>query len=231
MNTQAKPIKSASQGTGRRLLVVNPNGNADVTRLIARIADQVLPAGTTAHVVNPEHSPHSIQTLADRRQAEPLAIDLLARNRGYDAYVMACFDDIAVHSGRSFLGAPVVCAVEASLSVARLFAPRISIVTTVESMVPGIRTVVDALGASRTCNVRAAGIGVASAAAGGDEIERRLDDTIADARNFDGAGVVILGSGGLAGRASDLSARHGLPVIDSIEAAISLGALAANVSR
>jgi len=225
------PLPRPAEQTDRRLLILNPNGNPEVTQLVSGIADRVLGPGVTARVINPEDSPHSIQTLADRRRAEPLVVDLLAQNPGFDAYVMACFDDIAVHSGRSFLGAPVVCAVEASISVARLFAPRITIVTTVDSMVPGIRTLVESLGAAKSCTVRAAGIGVASAAAGGDEIDRRLDSTIADARNFDGAGAVILGSGGLAGRAEALSARHGLPVIDSIEAAISLGALAAAMQR
>ncbi|WP_172329744.1 aspartate/glutamate racemase family protein [Mangrovicoccus sp. HB161399] len=218
--------RTASRGAAQRLLVVNPNGNPEVTRLVARIAASVAAPGTELRVLNPEGSPHSIETYADRLRAEPLAIDLLARNPGYGGYVMACFDDIAVDAGRRFLGAPIVCAAEAAISVARMFVPRFAIVTTVEGMVPGIRTLVRKLGAGEVCTVRAAGIGVAEAAAGGNAIARRLDAAIADARNFDGAGAVILGSGGLAGRAAELSRRHGIPVIDSIEAAIAMGELA-----
>ncbi|WP_171060552.1 aspartate/glutamate racemase family protein [Poseidonocella sp. HB161398] len=209
-----------------RLLVVNPNGNPEVTRLVARIAAGVVAPTTGLCVLNPEGSPHSIETFADRQRAEPLAVDLLARHPGYGGYVMACFDDIAVDQGRRFLGAPVVCAAEAAISVARMFVPRFAIVTTVESMVPGIRALVRKLGAADACAVRAAGIGVAEAAAGGEAIARRIDGAIADARNFDGAGAIILGSGGLAGRAGELSRRHGLPVIDSIEAAVAMGELA-----
>lgn len=213
----------------RRILVVNPNGNPEVTRLVADTATAVLHPSTAVRVLHPEGSPRSIETRADRRLAEPLALDLLARHPGYDAYVMACFDDIAIDSGRRFLGAPIVCAAEAAISVARMFAPRIAIVTTVEAMVPGIRTLIASLGAEKICTVRAAGIGVASAAAGGTEISRKIDETIENARNLDGAGAIILGSGGLTGRAEGLSLRHGLPVIDSIEAALAMAELGARL--
>ncbi|MDO9638455.1 MAG: aspartate/glutamate racemase family protein [Pseudotabrizicola sp.] len=55
----------------------------------------------------------AIQTLADRRIAEPLALDLLAANADHDAYVMACFEDIALVQARRFLQVPVVGAVHA----------------------------------------------------------------------------------------------------------------------
>ncbi|MDD9745112.1 MAG: aspartate/glutamate racemase family protein [Marinovum algicola] len=228
MDTAVSP-RATEQTALRRILVVNPNGNPEVTRLVSDAATGVLDRATSARVLHPEGSPRSIETRADRAVAEPLAIDLLSRHPGYDAYVMACFDDIAVSGGRRFLEAPIVCAAEAAISVARLFAPRIAIVTTVDTMVPGIRALVAALGAGDICTVRAAGIGVASAAAGGAEISRKLDATIQDARNFDGAGAIILGSGGLTGRARALSARHGIPVIDSIEAALTMAEVAARL--
>ena len=99
-------------------------------------------------------------------------------------------------------------------------AQRFSIVTTVEEMVPGIQALLVRLGASSQCSVRAAGVGVAAAAAGDPEALRRLDATIALAREQDGAQAIILGSGGLTGHAARLSRRHAVPVIDGIEAAI-----------
>lgn len=228
METALSPC-TGSLAARRRILAVNPNGNPEVTRLVSDTAAAVLHPTTAVRVLHPEGSPHSIETRADRGVAEPLALDLLARNPGYDAYVMACFDDIAIASGRRFLGAPVVCAAEAAISVARMFAPRIAIVTTVETMVPGIRSLIASLGAEKMCTVRAAGIGVASAATGGAEIGRKIDATIENARNLDGAGAIILGSGGLTGRAGALSERHGLPVIDSIEAALAMAELGARL--
>lgn len=214
-----------------RLLLVNPNSNPAVTALAAAAADRVLGPGAEARAVEPQGGPLSIETLEQRRQAEPLAIDVLARHPGYDAYAMACFDDIALAAGRRFLGRPIVGSAEAALAIARCFAPRVAIVTTVETMVPGIRALLHELGAERWCSVRAAGVGVADAAQGGDTIEARLDAAIILARDIDGAGAIILGSGGLAGRAPGLGRRHGLPVIDSIEAAIGMAELAARLVR
>lgn len=218
-------------GAGIRLLVVNPNSNPAVTALAAAAADRVLGAAARVEAVEPDGGPLSIETLDHRRKAEPLAIDLLARHPGYDAYAMACFDDIALAAGRRFLGRPIVGSAEAALAVARCFAPRVAIVTTVETMVPGIRTLLRDLGAEGWCSVRAAGIGVADAATGGDIIGQRLDAAIQLARDIDGAGAIILGSGGLAGRAQDLARRHGLPVIDSVEAAAGMAELAARLVR
>ncbi|MCW1934582.1 aspartate/glutamate racemase family protein [Pararhodobacter zhoushanensis] len=206
--------------TPRRLLIVNPNGNPEVTARTQACADRILGPGCNGFAVQPAGSPHAIETPADRALAEPLALALLAQHPGYDAYVMACFDDIAIAPARAFLKAPILDAVEASVAAARSLAQRFSIVTTVEAMVPGIEALVARLGAASQCSVRAAGIGVAAAAAGEPEALRRLDATIVRARDQDGAQAIILGSGGLTGHAARLSQRHGLPVIDGIEAAI-----------
>ncbi|WP_146585339.1 aspartate/glutamate racemase family protein [Puniceibacterium confluentis] len=218
-----------SQAARRRILVVNPNGNPEVTRLVSDMATRLLDPKTAVRVVYTEDSPRSIETPADRNKAEPLALELLAQHPGYDAYVMACFDDIAISDAREFLDVPILCAAEAAISLARFFAPRFSIVTTVETMAPGIRTLVRSLGADKICTVRAAGIGVATAAAGGAEVEAKLDAAIELARREDGAEAIILGSGGLTGRAETLSARHGLPVIGGIEASIVMAEVLANL--
>lgn len=210
----------------RKILVVNPNSNQEVTDRTQQTANRILGTDCIALVLHPQNSPRSIETLADRKVAEPLAIDLLTQHQGYDGYVMACFDDIAIKAARRFLNVPVIDAVEASIAIARLYESRFTIVTTVAAMVPGIRTLVEALGATSQCTVRAAGIGVASAAAGDPEALNRLDETITQARNIDGAKAIILGSGGLTGQSQRLTKKHGLPVIDSIEAAIRFAEMA-----
>ncbi|RWR04849.1 aspartate/glutamate racemase family protein [Paenirhodobacter populi] len=217
-------ISPAKRGTAltRRLLIVNPNGNPVVNGLLHQVARQVVPEDIEVQVLNPAGSPLSIETPTHRAVAEPLAVDLLIGNPGFDAYVMACFDDIALEAGRRLLDAPVVGAVEAAVAFARLRADRFAVVTTVETAVPGIRRVLSALGAEDQCAVLAAGMGVAAAAAGSGAADRQLDAAIARARDRDGAGVIILGSAGLAGRAQELEHRHGLPVIDAMEAAIRL---------
>lgn len=211
-----------------RLLIVNPNSSAEVSRLIRLTTQSVLPADVTARVIQPKAAPPAIQTLADRRIAEPLALDLLAAHADHDAYVMACFDDIALDQARRFLKVPVVGAVEASVAMARLFARRFAVVTTVEGAVPGICSVLQCLGAAEQCSVRAAGIGGAQAADGGAAIAAQLDRAIERARNIDGAHAIILGSAGLTGRAAELTIRHRIVVIE-VEAAVRLAVAAIGV--
>lgn len=206
--------------THRRLLIVNPNGNPEVTARVQECADRILRPDCRGFVIHPMGSPLSIETPADRALAEPLAVALLSLHRDYDGYVMACFDDIAVTPARQFLTAPVIDAVEASIAAARAVAERFTIVTTVDAMVPGIQGLIDHLAATAQCTVRAAGIGVAAAAAGDPEALALLDDAIARAKEEEGAQAIILGSGGLTGQAPRLSRKHGLPVIDCIEAAV-----------
>lgn len=213
----------------RKILVINPNSNQEVTDRTQKTANKVLTSGCEALVLHPESSPLSIETLAHRKVAEPLALDLLSQHQGYDGYVMACFDDIAIKAARRFLKVPVVDTVEASIAIARLYESKFTIVTTVESMVPGIKALVETLGASDHCSVRAAGIGVANAAAGEPEALKRLDETIVKARNIDGAKVIILGSGGLTGQAERLTQVHGIPIIDCIEAGIRMADMASNL--
>lgn len=213
-------------GAGRRLLVINPNGNPAVTALVDATAKRVLARDTRATVINPAASPISIETPADRVRAEPLAVELLRANPGYDAYVLACFDDIALDAGRALSRAPVVGAFEASLALARTMAARFAIVTTVETAVPGIKALLTSYGAAKICEVYAAGIGVAEAAGSGALADTRICASIDLARQG-GATAIILGSAGLNGRAARLQAKFGLPIIDSIEAGLRFGEIAA----
>lgn len=213
----------------RQILIINPNSNQEVTKRIQKTADRILESDCKALVLHPSQSPNAIETLAHRKIAEPLALDLLSQHQGYDGYVMACFDDIAIKASRRFLKVPVVDTVEASINLARLYESKFTIVTTVEAMVPGICSLIHSLGASHQCTVRAAGIGVAEAAAGEPNTLQKIDETIIKARNIDGAKVIILGSGGLAGHADRLTKLHGIPVIDSIEAAIRVAEMASKL--
>ena len=206
----------------KRLLVINPNTNPRVTGLVQGVAQRLAVPGVDIEVVNPTHGPFSIETVSDREAAEPRVIDMIraASDAGAQGFALACFDDIGVSEARRIAAGPVLDACEAGIVVARSLTERFSIVTTVESAVARIERHVARYVASAFCQVRSARIGVADAASG--DGEARLNAAIADALSEDGARAIILGSGGLAGRANDLSKRFGVPVIDGVAAAISI---------
>lgn len=208
-------------GTGPRLLVINPNTNEQVTARIRAAAEPAVAAGTRLTVCNPSRGPFAIEDAVDRAEAEPNVIELIrAEAAQSDSIVLACFDDIALDEARRVAGCPVIGAVEAALAEARALASRFAVVTTVEAAVPTIVALLARYRAADVCTVRAAGIGVAEAASGGEDARRKIAAAIADAVRLDGAQAVILGSGGLAGRAGEFAAAASVPVIDAILAAV-----------
>jgi allantoin racemase len=213
------PISAAG---GVRLLVVNPNTNPAVTALIARAARAAAGPWTQLVFANPDRGPAAIETPADRRAATPHVLRLLDAHReeGFDGYIFACFDDIAVPEARARTGMPVLDLCEAGMRAALAREERFAVVTTVATAVPGIERLAARYGAAAHCTVRAAGVGVGAAADLPAEVEAKLLDTMTRAIAEDGARAILLGSGALAGQAGRFAARLDVPVIDGVAAAV-----------
>lgn len=206
----------------RRILVINPNTNPAVTQRVREVAARHAGGGLGFEVVNPPAGPFSIETPADRAQAEVHALQLIrdSLGDGYAAYVMACFDDLALDEARALVDVPVVGTCEAGIAAARAISPRFAIITTVHDAVSGIRNLMERYGAGPQASVRAAGIGVAQAASAQGGIQERFIQTVLDAVREDGAQAILLASGGLTGQAPDMARATGLPVLDGVEEAI-----------
>lgn len=209
----------------RRLLVINPNTNSDVTARIRRVVQETTSPELVTDVVNPERGPFAIETADDKAWAIPnvLAIIRARRHEGFDGYVLACFDDIAVAEARRLVPVPVVSMSEAGFRGAHASGGPFSVVTTVEEAVPTIRGLAARYGMARHCTVRAAGIGVAEASAQTERAEARLYATIARTIREDGARAILLGSGAFAGRARALQAAFGIPFFDGLTEALAIG--------
>jgi len=205
-----------------QVLVINPNTNPVVTRRVRAAAASFESPSLRVEVVNPLQGPHSIETAAERDEAEREALALIARRAaaGYDAYVLACFDDLALAGARALVPVPVVGTCAAALAAARALSPRFAVVTTFDAAVPGIRALMQRHGAGPLATVRAAGIGVAEAASAGEDALRRLVATARAAVAEDGAEAILLASGGLTGLGPTLSVALGRPVVDGVVAAI-----------
>lgn len=219
---EATPLAPGAGRRPRRLLVINPNTNTEITAQIRTAALQATPAGTEVEVLNPASGPFSIETPRDRAEAARHVVPLIEarRHEGFDGYVLACFDDIGVEAARRLVPVPVVSLLGAGIARARATGGRFAIVTTVEIAVAGIERLTAAYGVSHLCTVRAAGAGVAETAARTPQAEARLFAAIERAIGQDGARSILLGSGALSGRADELGQRFGIPFIDGLAAAI-----------
>lgn len=207
----------------RRILVINPNTNSTITSLMRKVAEELAVEGIVTSVANPDSGPLSIESDNDRRMVEPKVIEIVRRaeESGYNGIVIACFDDIGLEEARQIASVPLVDAFRASISMVSHLASRFTIVTTYDDAVAPITALVNRLYPFVQYTVRAAGVGVAEAASSHSAYEK-LCQVIQNAIEKDGAEAIVLGSGGLAGKAETLSLQFGIPIVDAVGAAISM---------
>ncbi len=207
-----------------RILIINPNTTASMTRSIAEAARAVAPGDVKITAVNPEQGPPSIQGAEDGEAALPGLFEVFAREtRGgdYDAVIIACFDDTGLAELKARSPLPVLGIGEAAFHAAMLLGAKFSVVTTLAVSVPVIEENIAAYGfASRCARVRASGVPVLHL----DGPEGQAGETIrAEARRAlaqDGCDVIVLGCAGMADLAASLSRDLALPVVDGVAAAV-----------
>jgi allantoin racemase len=208
-----------------RLLVINPNTTAAMTDSIAAAARQVARPGTEIVARNPATGPPAIQGADDGAAALPGLIALfeteVVTNGGYDAAVIACFDDTGLDALKAWSSVPVLGIGEAAFHAAMLLGRWFSVVTTLAVSVPVIEANIARYGYGARCaKVRASGVPVLDLEHAKDASETAIAAEIAQAVADDGCDCVVLGCAGMADLAERMSRRFGLPVIDGVAAAV-----------
>lgn len=210
-----------------RLLIINPNTTASMTEKVGHAAEQVASAGTEIVARNPVTGPASIQGPEDGEAALPglfAEIDRAsAEPIGFDAIIIACFDDTGLYAARKRTSVPVIGIGEAAYHYAMLVAERFSVVTTLSVSIPVIQENIMRYGLSARCGkVRASNVPVLELERPGSAACETISDEIANALLHDGSDAIVLGCAGMADLAADLSARHRVPVVDGVAAAVKL---------
>ena len=209
-----------------RILIINPNTTAAMTESVADAARAVAHETTEIVARNPEHGPPAIQGPEDGEAALPglfaLFEEEVERGGGYDAAIIACFDDTGLWDLKDRASIPVVGIGEAGYHAAMMVAERFSVVTTLAVSVPVLEENIARYGyASRCARVRASGVPVLDLENAKETSEAAIGDEIARACDEDGVGAIVLGCAGMADLASRMSAQFGRPVIDGVAAAVS----------
>jgi len=208
-----------------RIVIVNPNTSASMTATIAKAAREAASAGTEIVATQPAAGPASIEGVYDGALAVPGVIEELLRAEasGADAHVIACFDDTGLDAARSAVSASVIGIGEAAFHVASLVSHRFTVITTLARSVPIIERNLSTTGlAARCAKVRASDIAVLALEDPQSNARERISEMIAAAIRDDGADGIVLGCAGMADFASELTAAHGLPVIEGVSAAVRL---------
>lgn len=163
---------------------------------------------------------------AVRRRAGHLVAD-----RRTDALVVACFGDPGVHALRSELSFPVVGMAEASCHVACQTGRKFGIVTGGRAWGPILQRFVAEIGlASRLSGIHTfdrTGDAIAqNRAAARAEVHRAVAEAAAC-----GADVVVIGGAGLIGFANELRDDTTVPLLDSLDCAVSQALAMARLHR
>lgn len=209
----------------KRILVINPNSNPGVTEGIeAAVSEDRRPGRLAIDCVMLADGPFGIESDDDIRSVVPLVVSRASAEReNYDAFIIACYSDPGLNETRTVVrDKPVLgiqeCAVALSASYERRFGVLALGRESIQRHIAYVRS-----------------IGLHEFHAG----ERPLDVTVDQAANEpttlakiietgrelieeDGAETVVLGCAGLARHRRAAQEALGVPVIDPVQAAVTM---------
>lgn len=208
----------------RRIMIINPNTTVAMTEALVKAASLVVTPGTTLVAGTPKIGVESVESQSDEVWASAGVVDLViaGEQEGIDAYVIACFGDTGLAAAKELASGPVVGMTEAALSTAAVVAHRFCVVTMPRRTRVQSDRVIDYLGLGARCTVRAIDQPVATVHRGADHLLDQLAAEANAALTEDGAEAIVLGCAGLGGLVDELQKRLQVPVIDGVNAALTM---------
>jgi len=214
-----------------RVLVINPNSNADVTAAMDAELDPLrVDGGLEIESITLEGTPLGIESQRDvEAVVRPLCDVAQQRENDAAAFVIACFSDPGLHAVRETTTRPVFGIAASGLLTALGIGNAIGIISILHTSVPRHWRYVRALGISdRVADDRPVDLSVA-ALSDPDMVEPRMIEVGRTLRDESGADVLVLGCAGMARYRTTLQASLGIPVVDPVQAATAMAIHAAQV--
>jgi allantoin racemase len=199
-----------------RLLIVNPNTSASVTRWLAEEAKRVAGEHVQVTAVNAPSGLSAIQTPEELLQAARVVVDTIKNNVDFDAAIIGAFGDPGLTEARARLAIPVVGLGEAGLRAAAN-GRRFSIVTLGDAMRAALIERVQSLGlGDRLAEIRVLPTPIPRMIA-----DREAHyDAIAEAVRACAGDAILLGGAPLAGLGAKMTEKTGATVLDGVEASV-----------
>jgi Asp/Glu/hydantoin racemase len=207
-----------------KLLIANPNTSAGVTDRLVASGKLVASPGTA---LIPMTAPRGVPYIATRAEAaigSAVMLEMLAEKRGtFDAAVCAAFGDPGLGGARELFDFPIVGMAEAAMLVACTMGRKFAIVSFAKALEPWFAEIVDWHGMTGRC---AAIQMLDSAFTNINDVAEEKEQLLVDLANKvvtdKGADVVILAGAPLAGLATKLRDRVPVPLVDGIQAAVTM---------
>ena len=205
------------------ILVINPNSNPAVTQGFEEALEPLRRLGgpTITCETLPE-GPFGIETQVHvDGVAIPLA-KLVAKRTEADAFVIACYSDPGLFVCREVTQKPVFGIAECGLLTAMARGQRFGIIAIARRSIPRHIRYMRQMGImDRLANERPLEMSVAEAASGDGTLARMIA-VGSDLRDIDGADVIIMGCAGMARHRRALEDALGIPVVDPVQAAVTM---------
>ncbi|MEQ9722750.1 allantoin racemase [Yersinia alsatica] len=208
-----------------RIQVINPNTSLAMTQTIGQAAAQVAAPGTEILAVCPTQGVPSIEGHFDEAVAAIGVLEQVKQGRvaGVDGHIIACFGDPGLLAARELASAPVIGIAEAAMHMATLVATRFSIVTTLPRTLIIARHLLQQYGFEHQCAaLHAINLPVLALEEGSGLAQQKVREKCLQAKQQDGSGAIVLGCGGMADLARQLTQELGIPVIDGVSAAVKM---------
>ena len=207
----------------RHILVINPNSNDSVTAGMAReLRGFHFPDGPEIECVSLHEGPFGIESQADVEAVTFPLMKMVSERRNIDAFVIACYSDPGLHVCRVASEKPVFGIQECGILMAMSRGHRFGVIALQERSIRRHLSYLRQMGViERLAGERAANLSVGESVTGKDTFVQLL--AIAEQlRNFDQADTIILGCAGMASHRAKLESTIGIPVIDPVQAAVSM---------
>ena len=207
-----------------KILVANPNTSTGVTDRLVAAGKLVASPGTD---LLPMTAPRGVPYIATRAEAaigSAVMLEMLAEKRGtFDAAICAAFGDPGLGGARELFDFPIVGMAEAAMLMACTLGRKFAIVSFAKALEPWFAEIVDWHGMSGRC---AAIQMLDSAFTNINDVAEEKEQLLVDLANrvvtHNGADVVILAGAPLAGLATKLRERVPVPLVDGIQAAVTM---------
>jgi allantoin racemase len=207
-----------------RILVVNVNTTDSMTQSIGAQARAVAEPGTEIVALTPLFGADSVEGNYESYLAAIAVMDrVLAYDEPYDAVVQAGFGEHGREGLQELLEVPVIDITEAAAHIAHLLGHRYSVVTTLDRAVPLIEDRLLLAGLDAHCaSVRSSGMSVLELESSPERAVQAIVEQARRAITDDGAEVIVLGCGGMAGLDQAIRSEISTPVVDGVAAAVKL---------
>lgn len=210
-----------------RILVINGNTMEEMTDGIHREGSAAAGPDVEVTAITPKQGPLTIESYYDDYLAIPgILRAILEHEAEYDAFVIACWGDPGIEAAREITDKPVIGIAEASMYVCNMIAAKWAVTTVLHRIKDFVGKAVLKSGFHIGPTERCIGVFTTNlSVADTEHLREAACNTLEDAGRkaiAEGAEAIALGCAGMSGLDVELEAKLGIPVVDSVRAAVQM---------